>query len=424
MNKRKTMTPRTFCSTLILFMCSLVVFASCEDKNPSGNDDITEGQTAGVDLDSVSMVSHSSDTTLREIAPRYRQLVKEKEAKDSEFFRLQEDIKKLESSLSTHRAIRKGESTSLRKLLTDIACDTGVITSKVIGSISKVGRRYQNTIEKVARDSTELTSKNARFSKVKAKRVKLEKEINELEPLLPIAALRHTGGFKGLVNRSHEYLIFIAELRQHQIQLHLVDTTQKQKIITLGNLKKMLPHAEMLTNAGMYTPSHDPEGLYLSWDADRRKYDIDLGGKKDLNFYMLPNGVFFIDTTGKPGILETKVFSDTFNSKRDAIQYATQSGPMLLINGKMHPSFNEGSSNVHIRSGVGIIDSTKVVFAISEKPVNFYDFAILFKDIFGCKNALYLDGAISQMYVKGLNEHPRYHQDFGPMISVTPKSKK
>ena len=62
----------------------------------------------------------------------------------------------------------------------------------------------------------------------------------------------------------------------------------------------------------------------------------------------------------------------------------------------------------------------KTVFIISNKPVNFYDFAIFFKSYFGCKDALFLDGSISQMYAPSIS---RFERDgkFGAIIGITTK---
>jgi uncharacterized protein YigE (DUF2233 family) len=36
--------------------------------------------------------------------------------------------------------------------------------------------------------------------------------------------------------------------------------------------------------------------------------------------------------------------------------------------------------------------------AISNEPVNFHDFARLFRDVLGTPDALYLDGSVSRLY--------------------------
>ena len=90
---------------------------------------------------------------------------------------------------------------------------------------------------------------------------------------------------------------------------------------------------------------------------------------------------------------------------------------MLVINFKIHPDFKEGSTNLNIRNGVGILSDNSIVFAMSKEPINFYDFANYFKSL-GCKNALYLDGLVSRTY---LPEKKWIQTDgnFGVIIGVT-----
>jgi uncharacterized protein YigE (DUF2233 family) len=99
------------------------------------------------------------------------------------------------------------------------------------------------------------------------------------------------------------------------------------------------------------------------------------------------------------------------------INYATQSGPMLVIDGEIHPIFKEGSKNLNIRNGVGILPDKKVVFAMSKKEINFYDFANYFKKL-GCKNALYLDGFVSRAYLPE-KKWVQTDGNFGVMIGIT-----
>lgn len=90
---------------------------------------------------------------------------------------------------------------------------------------------------------------------------------------------------------------------------------------------------------------------------------------------------------------------------------------MLLINGKIHSAFKKGSTNFHIRNGVGILPDNRVIFAMSKSKVNFYDFALYFKSL-GCKNALYLDGYVSQTYLPEKN-WIQTDGNFGVIIGVT-----
>ena len=75
---------------------------------------------------------------------------------------------------------------------------------------------------------------------------------------------------------------------------------------------------------------------------------------------------------------------------------------MLLIDGNIHSKFRKGSSNLNIRNGVGILPNGNILFAMSKEEINFYDLATFFKQK-GCKNALYLDGFVSKVYLPSQN---------------------
>ena len=144
-----------------------------------------------------------------------------------------------------------------------------------------------------------------------------------------------------------------------------------------------------LMNAGMYTEDQRPLGLFVQEGKTLRPLNRDTGYG---NFYLRPNGVFFITEGGKAGVWRTPDFA-----KKRAVRWATQSGPMLLAGGKMHPAFSQGSINVNVRNGVGVLPDGRVLMAISIVPVNLWDFAQFFRR-HGCENALYLDGAISRAW--------------------------
>ena len=203
---------------------------------------------------------------------------------------------------------------------------------------------------------------------------------------------------------------------ESQIAFFLTDAKGK-RYKSLGSLEESIRNRGgklvFATNAGMFSPRHEPVGLYIENGQELKKLDNRQDGKG--NFYLLPNGVFFLTQSGESHVMETRRFEQS--EQQFQIEQATQSGPMLVIDGQLHPAFNEGSPNRHIRSGVGIISKDRVVFAISREVANFYDFAMLFKEQLGCEQALYLDGAISRMY---LPEIGRTDTDgnFGAMIGV------
>jgi uncharacterized protein YigE (DUF2233 family) len=107
---------------------------------------------------------------------------------------------------------------------------------------------------------------------------------------------------------------------------------------------------------------------------------------------MLPNGIFLITKSGAR-VVETSEYQQV----KEPVFFAAQSGPLLVHNEQIHPSFRTGSQNRKFRSGVGVDRTGIVVFAISKEPINFFDFANFFKLQLDCPNALYLDGTISQI---------------------------
>jgi uncharacterized protein YigE (DUF2233 family) len=212
---------------------------------------------------------------------------------------------------------------------------------------------------------------------------------------------------------NNKFLSYSSNPKTENIILYYKERSGKP-IGTLGNLKthvnKEGKKLLFAMNSGMFMEDFSPVGLFIENGKTLQKLNNRNAGG---NFYMKPNGVFFITKQGKAGI------STTENFKPENVLYATQSGPMLLINGQLHPDFKEGSANVNIRNGVGILPDGKVLFAMSKTEVNFYDFARFFKDK-GCKNALYLDGFVSRAYAPSEN-WLQTDGNFGVMIGVTSK---
>jgi uncharacterized protein YigE (DUF2233 family) len=168
---------------------------------------------------------------------------------------------------------------------------------------------------------------------------------------------------------------------------------------------------QFAVNGGMYTEDNSPLGLYIEEYKTIHSLNIKSGNG---NFYLKPNGVFYLLKNRKAVVCRTEQFKPNAN-----IRFATQSGPMLVIDGKIHPDFKLGSTNMNIRNGVGVLPNGNILLAISKTEINFYDFALYFKQA-GCKNALYLDGFVSRMYCP---EKQQYQLDgnFGVMIGLSKK---
>lgn len=163
-------------------------------------------------------------------------------------------------------------------------------------------------------------------------------------------------------------------------------------------------------NAGMYHPDRSPVGLFVE---EGREVSGLVTRDGPGNFGLLPNGVFCI-REDRADVIETL----RFDRARPACRYASQSGPMLVIDGELHPRFLEHGDSRHIRNGVGTsADGRQVWFAISDRPVNFHSFGRLFRDHLGAAQALYFDGKISRLYAPALE---RFDIGFpmGPMVGA------
>ncbi|AXI48265.1 hypothetical protein C1J03_21075 [Sulfitobacter sp. SK012] len=171
------------------------------------------------------------------------------------------------------------------------------------------------------------------------------------------------------------------------------------------------------TNAGMYHDDRAPVGLYIEDGKEVQRVITNAGPG---NFGLLPNGVLCLND-GRADVIETLRY---VNEARKC-KSATQSGPMLVIDGKLHPRFLKDSTSRYIRNGVGSSqDGLRAVFAISNQPVTFHEFGSLYRDHLALKNALYFDGNISRMRAPDLGRKGAGFTALGPIIGVVEPEKK
>jgi len=161
-------------------------------------------------------------------------------------------------------------------------------------------------------------------------------------------------------------------------------------------------------NAGMFEPDLSPVGLFAASGREYKPLNLSPGAG---NFYLKPNGVFFLTANG-PQIVE----SSKYSSPATAVLLATQSGPLLLEHGAIHPAFKAASTSKLIRNGVGVKGS-EAIFVISDAPVTFHEMAIYFRDQLQCPDALYLDGVVSTLFYPEMGRTDS-EVDLGPMIGV------
>lgn len=195
------------------------------------------------------------------------------------------------------------------------------------------------------------------------------------------------------------------------LQLFLNDPKDISPLRTFHKLENSLRKCENLKfamNGGIFYKNYTPLGLYI--ENYREKYPLNLQKNHAGNFYLEPNGVFAWNKN-QANIYATHQF---LHQSR-MYQYAMQSGPLLVFDNEINPIFNETSNSRKIRNGVGV-GADGVYFAITRKKINFYDFADFFKTELKAKQALYLDGSISSLYLPELRRNTQKVY-LGPMIA-------
>jgi uncharacterized protein YigE (DUF2233 family) len=169
-------------------------------------------------------------------------------------------------------------------------------------------------------------------------------------------------------------------------------------------------------NGGMFHPDYRPVGLYIEEGRELARVNTRSGPG---NFHLKPNGVFYASDE-EAGVLETGAF---LKKKPNAL-FATQSGPMLVIEGKLHPRIAKASASAKARDGVCVRGEGVALFAISEGEVPFDTFERLFRDGLKCRNALFLDGGTAPaLYVPSGSQAGNMLLGLGPMIAVYEKAR-
>jgi uncharacterized protein YigE (DUF2233 family) len=213
---------------------------------------------------------------------------------------------------------------------------------------------------------------------------------------------------------GNRYTVCTVDPAREDLRLYLNDTSGTafghfaELTQALDRSGQTLPFA---MNGGMYHEDRSPVGHYVENSREEMRV-IPTPGPG--NFGLLPNGVFCIET-GRARVIETRDYLE----ERPACRFATQSGPMLVIGGALHPRFLENSTSRYIRNGVGTsATGDRVVFAISDNAVTFHEFGRLFRDGLNLPNALFLDGNVSRLHAPMIGRSDGGRR-MGPIIAVT-----
>jgi uncharacterized protein YigE (DUF2233 family) len=162
-------------------------------------------------------------------------------------------------------------------------------------------------------------------------------------------------------------------------------------------------------NAGMYDEDGRPIGLAIVEGKQKRAINRRKGGG---NFHLMPNGVFQVHEDGRAEVVTSERWKPS-----PSVRLATQSGPMLVIDGKLHPAFDRDGTSRYVRNGVGIGPKGEALFVISDGPVSLGKFARFYRDQLHASNALFFDGAVSALWDPA-NGRRDVTKPLGPMVVV------
>ena len=233
--------------------------------------------------------------------------------------------------------------------------------------------------------------------------------------VLAALALAASGGAaaacESVEHRGRGFTVCTADMATQSIEMELAGPDGRP----LGSFAALEEAVEapiaFATNAGMYHPDRRPVGFYVQ-DGVQSAPLVTRAGPG--NFGLLPNGVFCV-REGRADVVETLAFA----ARPLACAQATQSGPMLVIDGALHPRFLPDSPSAKIRNGVGASpDGRTVHFVVSDGPVTFHEMATLYRDVLGVENALFLDGSVSRLYDPA-SGRADLGRPMGPMVVVT-----
>ena len=223
-----------------------------------------------------------------------------------------------------------------------------------------------------------------------------------IAPVLRSQAAPPDSGFalRTLEYNGSRFTVATVDIRKVQLKLFWKDASGK-KLGSLEGLETYLSRNKRRLlagmNAGIFDTGFTPLGLHA--ERGRVLHPVKTRRSGYGNFYLQPNGVFYIDATGAH-------VTDTLEFTRRAPRTleATQSGPALVLNGKLHPSFQAGSDNRLVRNAIGVSSKSTVQLVISDDWVNFSDLAKFMRDVLKCTDALYLDGNISKLRVPNVRD--------------------
>ncbi|GAA4643725.1 phosphodiester glycosidase family protein [Pontixanthobacter gangjinensis] len=231
-----------------------------------------------------------------------------------------------------------------------------------------------------------------------------------------IAAAVRASACKTITFEGEKFTDCIADPAKHTITTAL-GPKGKEPYRSLANLAggrgSDAPLIAFAVNGGMFDKAGKPIGYYVE-NGSRTKELSRTDGPG--NFHLKPNGVFF----GSRGKWDIRTSDDFYSNVGDRPNFGTQSGPMLVIDGKIHPEITENGPSKAVRNGVGVDAEGRAHFVISAGPISFGVLARLYRDQLKTPDALFLDGNVSALWDPA-SDRLDMGAPLGPMIVVEMK---
>jgi uncharacterized protein YigE (DUF2233 family) len=162
------------------------------------------------------------------------------------------------------------------------------------------------------------------------------------------------------------------------------------------------PHVVFATNGGIFERPEAATGLLISGGTEIHPINLANGAG---NFFLKPNGILFRTDDGRWHIVESGEFEALRSKQVATVTDATQSGPLILRKGIIHPAIQPTSQNKLLRNAACVDAKGGLHLIMTRGDGTFHEVARTAIDM-ACTDALYLDGVISSVLHDGTIEPP------------------
>lgn len=175
------------------------------------------------------------------------------------------------------------------------------------------------------------------------------------------------------------------------------------------------PQVAFAMNGGIFERPEEATGLLISGGTEIHPVNLANGAG---NFFLKPNGILFRTSDGKWRIVESVEFAGARSHSIATVTDATQSGPLILRQGIIHPAIQPTSQNKLLRNAACVDAKGGLHLIMTRGDGTFHDVARAAIDM-ACTDALYLDGVISSVLHNGIIEPPENRaRRYGSIIVV------